>query len=242
MDKGTDARAILTGKHLPLKKGYIGVVNRSQKDIDSRKKMSEALKDEMDFFKSHPSYKDLTSKLGIGYLQKYLNQELKTHILKTLPPLRREFQTELESLNEQLDTIEAPSENINPNMILSEINDQFRRNYESSVGGKGGKIDITKLSIGAKINSIMNTNYADDINQMTYNEETLRQEIANAIHNYYGIHLGTETPDAAFKAVVEHQIELFRKPSLSCVEWVSTELRNIIYDCVGKINRFSNIK
>jgi hypothetical protein len=30
MDQGTDAREILENKLLPLKRGYVGVVNRSQ--------------------------------------------------------------------------------------------------------------------------------------------------------------------------------------------------------------------
>ena len=33
MDEGTDALEVLQGKVIPLKLGYIGVVNRSQKDI-----------------------------------------------------------------------------------------------------------------------------------------------------------------------------------------------------------------
>ncbi|MCP6508478.1 dynamin family protein, partial [Klebsiella pneumoniae] len=36
MDEGTDARDVLENKLLPLRRGYIGVVNRSQKDIDGR--------------------------------------------------------------------------------------------------------------------------------------------------------------------------------------------------------------
>ncbi len=40
MDDRTNARDILDGKLLPLKRGYIGVINRSQKDIDSRENIS----------------------------------------------------------------------------------------------------------------------------------------------------------------------------------------------------------
>jgi len=36
MDAGTDASQILENKLLPLKRGYVGVVNRSQKDIDGK--------------------------------------------------------------------------------------------------------------------------------------------------------------------------------------------------------------
>lgn len=33
MDRGTDARNLLLGKVIPLKLGYVGVVNRSQEVI-----------------------------------------------------------------------------------------------------------------------------------------------------------------------------------------------------------------
>ena len=43
MDQGTDARDILENKLLPLRRGYIGVVNRSQKDIEGNKDIKAAM-------------------------------------------------------------------------------------------------------------------------------------------------------------------------------------------------------
>ena len=40
-----------------LLSGYIGVVNRSQADIDGRKDIKAALQAERKFFLSHPSYR-----------------------------------------------------------------------------------------------------------------------------------------------------------------------------------------
>ena len=37
--------------------GYIGIVNRSQKDIDGRKDIKAAMAAERKFFLSHPSYR-----------------------------------------------------------------------------------------------------------------------------------------------------------------------------------------
>ena len=50
MDEGTDAREILENKVLPLRRGYVGVVNRSQKDIDGRKDIKTAVAAERKFF------------------------------------------------------------------------------------------------------------------------------------------------------------------------------------------------
>lgn len=54
--------------------GYIGVVNRSQKDIDGKKDITAAMGAERKFFLSHPSYRHLAERMGTPYLQKALNQ------------------------------------------------------------------------------------------------------------------------------------------------------------------------
>lgn len=58
----------------PPRPGYIGVVNRSQKDIDGKKDIKAALEAERKFFLSHPSYRHLAEKMGTPRLQKVLNE------------------------------------------------------------------------------------------------------------------------------------------------------------------------
>jgi dynamin, putative len=57
MDEGTDAKDILENKLLPLRRGYIGVVNRSQRDIEGKKDIRVAIENERKFFLSHSSYR-----------------------------------------------------------------------------------------------------------------------------------------------------------------------------------------
>lgn len=59
--------------------GYIGVVNRSQKDIDGKKDIKAALLAEQKFFLSHPAYKHMAERMGTLYLQKTLNQVKNAH-------------------------------------------------------------------------------------------------------------------------------------------------------------------
>lgn len=54
--------------------GYIGIVNRSQKDIDGNKDIKAAVAAERRFFLSHPSYRHMADRMGTSYLQKVLNQ------------------------------------------------------------------------------------------------------------------------------------------------------------------------
>jgi len=74
MDAGTNANDVLTGRTYPLKLGFIGVVNRSQQDINAEKPLTEALDSEKEFFSTHPAYKNIAHKQGTKYLAKTLNQ------------------------------------------------------------------------------------------------------------------------------------------------------------------------
>lgn len=74
MDAGTNALDILTGRVYPLKLGFIGIVNRSQQDINGEKSMSDALDSETEFFKNHSAYRNIAHKNGTKYLAKTLNQ------------------------------------------------------------------------------------------------------------------------------------------------------------------------
>ena len=64
---------VLMGKVIPLRRGFIGVVNRGQKDIEGNKPIRAALSDEAVYFSKHPAYKPIASKLGTPFLAKTLN-------------------------------------------------------------------------------------------------------------------------------------------------------------------------
>ena len=91
--------------------GYIGVVNRSQKDIDGRKDIKAAMANERKFFLSHSSYRHLADRMGTPYLQRTLNQTLTNHIRDTLPSLRAKLQSEVLSMEKEVEEFKRFSPN-----------------------------------------------------------------------------------------------------------------------------------
>lgn len=85
MDKGTDASEIFDGKVIPLKLGYIGVINRSQKDINARKDMHRQWEDEHRFFQTY--YPERCNRMGTQFLRDRLNGLLVNHISSSLPDI-----------------------------------------------------------------------------------------------------------------------------------------------------------
>ena len=56
-----------------LRAGYVPVVNRGQKDINSAKSIKKALDDERQFFESHPAYASKAQYCGTPFLARKLN-------------------------------------------------------------------------------------------------------------------------------------------------------------------------
>ena len=64
---------ILAGRIIPLRLGYVPVVNRGQRDIESSKSIVAALENERQFFENHPSYKGKAQFCGTPWLARRLN-------------------------------------------------------------------------------------------------------------------------------------------------------------------------
>lgn len=70
MDKGTNALSMLRNEVLPLRLGYIAVVNRSQQDIQERISVTKARENEAAFYRNNAMYKSMEGQCGIPALSK----------------------------------------------------------------------------------------------------------------------------------------------------------------------------
>uniref|UniRef100_A0A671LZZ5 Dynamin 1a n=1 Tax=Sinocyclocheilus anshuiensis TaxID=1608454 RepID=A0A671LZZ5_9TELE len=241
MDEGTDAREILENKLLPLRRGYMGVVNRSQKDIGGKKDINAAMAAERKFFLSHSSYRHLANRMGTPFLQKTLNQQLTNHIRDTLPALRAKLQSQLLSIEKEVEEYKnfRPDDPSRKTKALLQMVQQFSVDFEKRIEGSGDQIDTYELSGGARINRIFheqNENNGKTL-KMEFNEKELRKEISYAIKNIHGIRTGLFTPDLAFEAIVKKQIQKLNGPCLKCIDMVVSELASTIRKCSEKVKR-----
>uniref|UniRef100_A0A8C9VV49 dynamin GTPase n=1 Tax=Scleropages formosus TaxID=113540 RepID=A0A8C9VV49_SCLFO len=244
MDEGTDAKEILENKLLPLRRGYIGVVNRSQKDIDGKKDISAALAAERKFFLSHPAYRHLAERMGTAYLQKVLNQQLTNHIRDTLPGLRAKLQSQLLSIEKEVEEYKnfRPDDPSRKTKALLQMVQQFSVDFEKRIEGSGDQIDTYELSGGARINRIFHERFPFELVKMEFDEKELRKEISYAIKNIHGIRTGLFTPDLAFEAIVKKQILKLKEPCLKCIDMVVSELTSTIRKCSEKLAQYPMLR
>ncbi|XP_072925386.1 dynamin-2 isoform X9 [Hemitrygon akajei] len=244
MDEGTDARDILENRLLPLRRGYIGVVNRSQKDIDGKKDIRAALAAERKFFLSHPSYRHMADRMGTPHLQKTLNQQLTNHIRETLPALRNKLQSQMLSLEKEVEEYKnfRPDDPTRKTKALLQMVQQFGVDFEKRIEGSGDQVDTVELSGGARINRIFHERFPFELVKMEFDEKDLRREISYAIKNIHGVRTGLFTPDLAFEAIVKKQVVKLKAPCLKCVDMVIQELVNTVRQCTLKLNSFPRLR
>ncbi|XP_070837736.1 dynamin-2 isoform X3 [Chaetodon trifascialis] len=244
MDEGTDAKDILENKLLPLRRGYIGVVNRSQKDIDGKKDIRAALGAERKFFLSHPAYRHMAERMGTPHLQKALNQQLTNHIRDTLPGLRSKLQSQLLSLEKEVEEYKnfRPDDPTRKTKALLQMVQQFGVDFEKCIEGSGDQVDTNELSGGAKINRIFHERFPFELVKIVFDEKELRREISHAIKNVHGVRTGLFTPDLAFEAIVKKQIVKLKTPCLKCIDLVIQELINTVRQCTNKLSSYPRLR
>ena len=145
MDEGTDALEVLQGRVIPLKRGFVGVVNRSQRDINERKPLSKALASEAVFFETHPQYRPLAPQMGSGFLASRLNELLLSHIKNALPSLGTQLSSALSSRRAELRSYGEPllDGESNRGALLLTLLTRFCTNYSEAIDGTSALVQAS---------------------------------------------------------------------------------------------------
>lgn len=244
MDKGVDCLDILRGEVLPLKLGYIAVVNRSQNDINNNKSIRDALKDEEAFFRNHPAYRSVADSLGTKHLAKTLNKILLEHIRETLPDLKNKINTlTLQAQQKMREYGSGPISGDSPGALLLQLLTDYTTEYVESIEGRNTDIIKTnELFGGALINHIFVSKYYPQMSEIDACENLTDYDIRTAIKNAKGSRTSLFVPEAAFEILVRRQVKNLEEPSIQCVDRVFEELVNIEEYCEKKLVRFPNLR
>nr|CDS33699.1 dynamin 1 protein [Hymenolepis microstoma] len=227
MDHGTDAHDLLMNRVIPVKLGIIGVVNRSQADINSNKSITDALAYEASFLQRR--YPSIASRNGTVYLAKTLNRLLMHHIRDCLPELKTrvnvmtaQFQTLLNSFGTEVE---------DKGQLLLQIITRFNTAYCNTIDGISKDIETSELCGGARICYIFHEIFCSTLNRIDPLGGLNTLDILTAIRNSTGPRPSLFVPEVAFELLVKRQIRRLEEPSLRCVELVHEEMQRMIQHC-----------
>ena len=248
MDPGTDCSDILMNQVIPLRRGYIAVVNRGQKDIQTDSSIREGLKKEERFFKKHPVYshdRALLSKCGTSRLAKDLNGMLMHHIRECLPDLKSRISSMQGDVHQELEALGSGAHSANRSTrgaALLKLLSKFATNFGSLLDGKGCK-DLEKnkksmivgsgngiaaeLEGGARISFIFTQIFARSLTSIGAFDSLTDEEIRTTIRNANGTRPALFVPEISFDILVRRQISRLEEPGVQCVDLVYEELSRI---------------
>lgn len=245
MDHGTNALDILSGRVYPLKLGFIGVVNRSQQDIQGNKSMADALSSEREFFRMHPAYRNIASRCGTQYLAKTLNTTLMGHIRERLPDIKARLNTLMGQTQQELASYGTDSftgKEHRGSLILT-LMTRFASSFISSIDGTSSEISTKELCGGARIYYIFNSVFGNSLETIDPTQNLSALDIRTAIRNSTGPRPSLFVPELAFDLLVKPQIKLLEIPSQRCVELVYEELIKIGHTCgSNELSRYPRLQ
>lgn len=224
MDAGTDAFEMLTGAIIPVKLGIVGVINRSQLDINNNKTIAEQLEDEENFFIKH--YKKIAHKNGIPYLSQRLSKLLMNHIYECLPNLKKEIQMKRAEWQNIFD--QCGEELTHPDKIFIKIITNITNDFRGSIDGTTLKIErnAKKVFGGPAIRKVFDEIFAQEVEKIE--PQLSQQDIIFYIDHSGGPRPDVFAPEKLFEKLVKENIERLQAPSLDCLQRIHDEVDKII--------------
>lgn len=245
MDHGTNALDILSGRVYPLKLGFIGVVNRSQQDIQGNKSLADALRSESEFFRHHPAYRNMANRCGTHFLAKSLNTTLMSHIRDRLPDIKARLNTLMGQTQQELASygnMQFSGKEHRGSLIL-QLMTRFASSFIASIDGTSMEISTKELCGGARIYYIFNSVFGNSLETIDPTMNLSVLDIRTAIRNSTGPRPSLFVPELAFDLLVKPQIKMLEIPSQRCVELVYEELIKICHTCGStELSRFPRLQ
>ncbi|KAH7008156.1 Dynamin central region-domain-containing protein [Ilyonectria destructans] len=233
MDDGTDVIDILSNRVIPLRLGYVPVVNRGQRDIDNKKAINVALEAEKNFFENHKAYRNKSSYCGTPYLARKLNLILMMHIKQTLPDIKARISSSLQKYSSELESL-GPSMLGNSANIVLNIITEFTNEWRTVLDGNNTELSSTELSGGARISFVFHELYSNGVKAIDPFDVVKDVDIRTILYNSSGSSPALFVGTTAFELIVKQQIKRLEDPSLKCVSLVYDELVRILSQLLGK--------
>ncbi|KAL8636078.1 MAG: hypothetical protein Q9228_006489 [Teloschistes exilis] len=243
MDDGTDVVDILAGRIIPLRLGYVPVVNRGQRDIENRKAISSALENEKNFFDNHKAYRNKSSYCGTPYLARKLNLILMMHIKNTLPDIKARISSSLQKYSAELAQLGDSMLGNSSNIVLQIIT-EFCNEYRTVLDGNNQELSSIELSGGARISFVFHELYSNGVKAVDPFDQVKDIDIRTILYNSSGSSPALFVGTTAFELIVKQQIKRLEDPSLKCVSLVYDELVRILSQLLNKpmFRRYPSLK
>ncbi|KAK6117761.1 hypothetical protein DH2020_048490 [Rehmannia glutinosa] len=212
MDKGTNALDVLEGRSYRLQHPWVGIVNRSQADINKNVDMIAARRREREYFATSPDYGHLSSKMGSEYLAKLLSRHLESVIRARIPSITSLINKSIDELESELDHLGRPiAVDAGAQLYtILELCRAFDKIFKEHLdGGRPG---------GDRIYGVFDNQLPAALRKLPFDRHLSVQSVRKIVSEADGYQPHLIAPEQGYRRLIEGSLNYFRGPAEASVD------------------------
>ncbi|XP_009603558.1 phragmoplastin DRP1E-like [Nicotiana tomentosiformis] len=239
MDKGTNALDVLEGRAYRLQYPWVGIVNRSQADINKNVDMIYARRKEREYFASSPDYGHLASKMGSEYLAKLLSKHLESVILAKIPGITSVINKGIDELESEMDHLGRPiAVDAGAQLYtILELCRAFDKIFKEHLdGGRPG---------GDRIYGVFDNQLPAALRKLPFDRHLSIQNVRKVVSEADGYQPHLIAPEQGYRRLIEGALNYYRGPAEASVDAVHFVLKELVRNSVGEcqeLKRFPSLQ
>ncbi|KAL0283275.1 UNVERIFIED_CONTAM: Dynamin-related protein 5A [Sesamum angustifolium] len=227
MDQGTDAVDILEGRAYKLQFPWIGVVNRSQADINKNVDMIAARRREREYFAQTPEYKHLANRMGSEHLGKVMSKHLETVIKSRIPGLQSLINKTIIDLESELSRLGKPiaTDAGGKLYMIMEICRIFDGIFKDHLDGvRAG---------GDKIYSVFDIQLPAALKRLQFDKHLAMDNVRKLITEADGYQPHLIAPEQGYRRLIETALITIKGPAEAAVDAVHGILKELVHKSIN---------
>lgn len=239
MDKGTNAQDVLEGRSYRLQHPWVGIVNRSQADINKNVDMIAARKREREYFQSSPDYGHLAHKMGSEYLAKLLSRHLESVIKARIPSIIALINKTIGELEAELDHLGRPigADGGSQLYTILEMCRAFDRVFKEHLdGGRPG---------GDRIYGVFDNQLPAALRKLPFDRHLSLQNVRKVISEADGYQPHLIAPEQGYRRLIDSSLGYFKGPAEASVDAVHFILKELVRKSIAEtqeLKRFPTLQ
>ncbi|XP_042384490.1 phragmoplastin DRP1E-like [Zingiber officinale] len=239
MDKGTHALDVLEGKAYKLQHPWVGIVNRSQADINKNVDMIIARRKEKEYFANSLDYSHLASKMGSEYLAKLLSKHLESVIRARIPSITSLINKTIDELESEMDNLGRPiAVDAGAQLYtILELCRAFDKIFKEHLdGGRPG---------GDRIYGVFDHQLPVALRKLPFDRHLSLQNVKKVVSEADGYQPHLIAPEQGYRRLIESSLNYFRGPAEASVDAVHFVLKDLVRKSIGEtqeLKRFPSLQ
>ncbi|KAJ6675683.1 DYNAMIN-RELATED PROTEIN 1E [Salix viminalis] len=239
MDKGTNALDVLEGRSYRLQHPWVGIVNRSQADINKNVDMIVARRKEREYFATSPDYGHLSNKMGSEYLAKLLSKHLESAIRARIPSITSlinktidELESEMEHLGRPI-AVDAGAQLYTILELCRAFDKVFKEHLD---GGRPG---------GDRIYGVFDNQLPAALRKLPFDRHLSLQNVKRVVSEADGYQPHLIAPEQGYRRLIESSLNYFRGPAEASADAVHFVLKELVRKSIAEtqeLRRFPSLQ